>query len=68
MRDGFFTVVILKDSVTSGFYQQIEFWESDYLIGLTFCENYFLEVWNWRTQTQLVLQRTDFLFDDQYLM
>lgn len=50
---------------SSGFYGQLEFWESDLLIALTYCENYFLEIWNWRNRTQLLLQKTDFLDNHQ---
>lgn len=51
----------------SGFYRQLEFWESDHLIALTFCENFYIEIWNWRTATQLLLQKTDFLVDNQFI-
>lgn len=59
---------IITDASSSGFYQQIQFWDSDHLIALTFCENYFLEIWNWRTNTQLILQKTNFLFDQQFFV
>lgn len=61
------TFRLQSDASISGYYQQLEFWNSDHMIALTFCENYFLEIWNWRNRTQLFMQKTDFLLEHQFI-
>lgn len=55
------------DTPSLDYYQQLEFWESDHLIALTFNENYYLEFWNFRTGILLKKQKTDFLVDNQFI-
>lgn len=51
-----------------GIYRQLEFCDGEYLIALTFKNSFFLEIWNWRNQTELLIQQTDFFIGQQFMM
>lgn len=59
---------LLLDPATSGFYQQLQFWQSDHLIALKFHSNNFIEIWNWRNNILLHVQETNYFAEQQLIL
>lgn len=55
------------DQNSYGFYKQLEFWESEHLVALSFYDNFFIEIWNWRNGALLLTQKTNYLVNNHFI-